>query len=85
MDGLASVVPVFNDLVEVLDLVGAEGGVGLKGEPSGDIHTGGKLHTGSVGILDVRREVLTDVTDKSGLNELVDIVHKIEIRSGAEN
>ena len=85
MDGLASVVPVFNDLVEVLDLVGAEGGVGLKSEPAGYIHTGGKLDTGSVGILDVRREVLTDVTDKSGLNELVDIVHKIEIRSGAEN
>lgn len=85
MDGLASVVPVFNDLVEVLDLVGAKGGVGLKSEPAGYIHTGGKLDTGTVGILDVRRKVLTDVADKSGLDELVDIVHKVEVGSSAEN
>ena len=79
------VAPVFHNLVKVLDLVGAEGCIGLKGQPLGDIHPCGKLNSGAIGVLDVGGKVLTDVALHSGLHKLVHIVHVVEVRRSAEN
>ena len=81
VDGLRAVVPVFHHLVEVLDLVFAQGGVALDGEPGGRVDGGLQLDTKTIGVLDVRGQVLADVTHGTRLHKLVLVVHIIEVRA----
>lgn len=79
------VAPVFHNLVKVLDLVGAEGGIGLKSQPLGGVHSSRKLDTGTVGVLYVGGQTLADFALHSCLDKLVHIVHEIEVGAGAED
>ena len=84
VDGLRAVVPVFHHLVEVLDAVLAQRGVTLDGEPVGGVDGSLQLDTQTVGVLDVRGQVLADVADGTRLHKLVGIVHIIKVRAQAE-
>ena len=85
VDGSGTIVPVFNHFVEVLDLVLAQGGVGLDGQPFGGVYTCLQFHTHAVRVLDIGGEGLADVAHRAGLHELVVVVHIIEVGAGLED
>lgn len=79
------VVPVLHDLVEVLDLVLAQGGVGLDGQPFGGAHASLQLNAHAVRVLDIGGEGFADVADGTGLYKLVVVVHIVEVGASLED
>ena len=80
VDGPRAVVPVFHHLVEVFDLVFAQGSVALDGEPGGGVDGCLQFDTHTVAVLDVRSQVLANVAHGSSLHKLILIVHIEEVR-----
>ena len=75
------VVPVLNMLVEVLDLVLADGRVALDGQAGKDGPGSGEFHAQTVRLVDVCCEVFADVAQLAGLHKLVLVVHPVERRA----
>ena len=70
-------------LVEVLDAVLAKGSVTLDGEPLSHINTCLQLYAQTVGVLDVRGQVLADFRYLTRLYELIGVVHEVAIDAKA--
>ena len=68
----------------MLDFILAEGYVRVPIQPRGDLYTSGKLDTHSVTILYIGSECLADLADLAGQDQLVVVIHEIEIGSNPE-
>ena len=75
------VVPVFYELVEILDFIRAQRSISLDGEPICRHPRCRQFEAEAIARLDVRRQRLADVAHCARLHKLVGVVHPIGIRA----
>lgn len=72
-------IPVFHYFVEVLDLILAQGSIALEGQPGQGIPSRGDLSAHAIGVFDIGSQMLANITDSTGLHELVVVIHEVEV------
>ena len=77
------VVPVFYELVEILDFIPAERGISLDGEPTQRHPRARELKAEAIAVFDVRGQRLADVAHCARLHKLVGVVHPIAVQRHA--
>ena len=82
-EGRGELVPVvivgLDDLVELLDVVTAQGGVTFDGKPAQRTPSRTQFHSHTIRVLDIRRQRLADIALGTRLHELVTISHVVGI------